>query len=158
MESRDSWNPSKIGWATFIRKLYARHKPDGGALILRVIIGLVFLLHGWSKVTAIAGTIKFFGMLGLTPFMAYFVGYMEVVGGILLILGFLVKPTVVALAVDMSVVVWGLASQGHGFFWGHELEFVLLVCLLAVYVMGPGRYSLAYAWLSRKGRANSPQI
>ena len=84
--------------------------------------------------------------------MAYFVGYMEVIGGILLILGILTKPTCVALAVDMAVVVWGLASA-HGFFWGHELEFVLFVSLLAIYVMGPGRYSLAYLWLRKKQRA-----
>ena len=149
MESYSQWDPKQIGWGGFFKKLYAHHKPDGGALIL-ARPHRPGLLPPWleQKITAIAGTIKFFGMIGLTPAMAYFVGYMEVIGGILLILegGGIrtLKPTCVALAVDMAVVVvWGLASD-HGFFWGHELEFVLFVSLLAIYVMGRSRYSLAY--------------
>jgi putative oxidoreductase len=147
----ENWDPKQIGgWKGFLKQLYRHHKPDGGALILRLIIGAVFILHGLPKLENMSGTVHFFATLGMVPFMAYFVCWLELIGGALIILGFWIKPVCVALAVDMAVVVWGLPAPHGGIFFGHEYEFVLLILLLSLYIGGPGKYSLARLWLNRK--------
>lgn len=123
---------------------YRQHHSSGGVLILRVMIGLVFLLHGYDKVSDIAPVIKFFGMLGLSSFQAYLVGWVELLGGALIILGILMKPSTVALMTVMAVAVFGIPGKSSGLFWGHEYEFVLMILLLGLYVTGSGKYSLAH--------------
>ncbi|MFA6432258.1 MAG: DoxX family protein [Candidatus Paceibacterota bacterium] len=125
---------------------YHQHQSSGGALILRVMIGLTFLIHGYDKLADIAPVIKFFGSLGLSPFQAYLVGWVELVGGALLILGLFMKPSTIALMTVMAVAVFGVPGKSTGLFWGHEYEFVLLIALLGLYVLGSGRYSLLHVY------------
>ncbi len=150
-DQNENWNLKEIGgWKGFIKQLYRHHKPSGGALILRVALGLLFISEGWTKLNGIAGTEHFFATLGLTThFWVYLVAYTEFIGGILILLGLLAKPVCVALAIDMAVVVWGVPAHG-GAFWGHSFEFFLLLTLLSLYIGGPGKYSLAHLWLKRK--------
>ena len=149
----EKWDLKQLGFWGFIRQLYRHHKPSGGELILRLARGALFIYEGWTKLSGIAGTEHFFAMLGLVSHgWVYLVAYTELIGGILLVVGLLTKPVCVALAIDMAVVVWGVPSKG-GFFWGHPYEFYLLMTLLALYVMGPGKYSLARLWLQCPRRA-----
>jgi putative oxidoreductase len=126
--------------------MYRNHNASSAALILRIALALIFITEGWAKIADIAGTAHFFSMIGLTSaFWVYLVGYTEFLGGLLLAIGFLTKPVCVALAIDMAVIVWGLhMGRGGGLFWGHAYEFFLLLTLLAMYALGPGKYSLAY--------------
>jgi putative oxidoreductase len=144
-EPNENWNLGEIGgWKGFVKQLYRHHKPSGGALILRIALSLVFITEGWAKITGIAGTEHFFAMIGLTAhFWTYLVAYTEFIGGILILLGILTKPVCVALAIDMSVIIWGLPAPHGGLFWGHTEEFFILLTLLSLYVGGPGKYSLA---------------
>jgi len=59
------------------------------ALILRVTLGVLFLVHAGLKVFVFtpAGAAQFFGSLGLPPALAYLTIAAETVGGIALILG-----------------------------------------------------------------------
>ena len=148
-DQNENWDLGAIGGRRgFIRQLYRHHKPSGGALILRLALGAVFICEGWTKLSGMSGTEHFFVMLGLAGSTAYFVAYVELIGGILLVLGLLTKPVCVALAIDMAVAVWGVPSHG-GAFWGHPFEFFLLLANLSLYIGGPGRYSLAHLWLER---------
>lgn len=130
--------------------MYRNHNASVASVILRLAIGVTFILHGWQKISDPAANVHFFTMLGLGAFTAYFVSYVEFLGGILLIVGYLIKPVCVALAVDMAVVVWGL--PGKGLWWGHEFEFILIVILFAMYALGAGKYSLAYLYLKAKDK------
>ena len=58
-----------------------------GALLLRVSLGSVFLAHGLLKVLVFtpAGTVGFFGSLGLPAWLAYATMAAEIFGGLLLI-------------------------------------------------------------------------
>ncbi len=151
-EPDENWNLKQIGgWKGFVRQLYRHHKPSGGALILRIALGLLFISEGWTKLHDLAGTIKFFDMLGFSGPAGWvmLVAYVELIGGILILLGLLTKPVCVALAIEMAVIIWGVSSHG-GAFWGHPFEFFLLLALLSLYIGGPGKYSLAHLWLRRK--------
>lgn len=59
------------------------------ALVLRVILGVMFLAHGLTKLLVFtpAGTAGFFESIGFPGFLAYPVIAFEVVGGLFLILG-----------------------------------------------------------------------
>ena len=122
--------------------MYKHHNHSGGALILRLLLGVVFMYHGWIHVSHMEITAKFFGIIGVGG-MAEFVSWLELIGGALIFLGILIKPVCVALATVMAVVVFGLPPKHPDLFLGHELEFVLLVSLLSLYIGGPGKYSVS---------------
>ncbi len=147
--SHSSWDIKKIGWGGFIKKLYFHHKPSGGILLIRLVIGLLMLAAGWWKVTHIDMALGFFQEMGFSAFEGYLVSWVELVGGILLILGIFTKPVSVAFAIEMAVIVWGTAASPSIIYWGHDYNFVLLVIFLGLYLMGPGRYSLSYLWLKK---------
>ena len=52
------------------------------------MIGLIFVLHGWSKFEGgISGTVGFFESIGIPGFLASVVAIIELVGGAAMILG-----------------------------------------------------------------------
>ena len=120
---------------------------DIGLLILRVIVGIVFIAHGYMKYKmGIAGTTGFMTNLGvpLPSVAAPFSIAAEMGGGIALILGILTLPVGLALTLDM---IGAITFAKH---WaelvgpkGYELEILLLAASLALALTGPGRFSLA---------------
>jgi putative oxidoreductase len=120
--------------------------PSAGVLVLRVVVGLTFLLHGLDKLGDLSSAELLFTSLGIPApgLMAPFVGGTETVGGVLLIAG-LVTPLVgAALAIDMLVALL-TAHLGQGFFardGGIELELLLCGASLGIGLAGAGRFSL----------------
>lgn len=113
--------------------------------LLRVVVGATFLLHGLPKLQNMAGTARFFGQLGfpLPEAVALFIGLLEVVGGVLLILGLVTRWVALLFVCEMIVAivlvkakVGYIAPPGQGA--GAELDVLLLVGAFAVLVLGPG--------------------
>jgi len=118
---------------------------SAGLLVLRLIVGVTFLLHGLDKLGDLAGTEEFFASLAIPApgLMAPFVALTETVGGLLLIAGLATPLAGVALAADM-VVALVTAHIDKGFFaadGGFELVFLLGGASLAVALTGAGRFS-----------------
>ena len=116
-----------------------------GLLLLRLVVGVTFLLHGLDKLGDLSGTEALFASLEIPApgLMAPFVAVTETVGGLLLIAGLATPLVGVALAVDMSV---ALLTQhiGNGFFvrdGGIELVLLLGAASLALALAGAGRFS-----------------
>lgn len=84
-------------------------KLDQAVLLLRVFLGLLFASSGWSKVYGLfqgqTGTIEFFSSLGipLAEVSAWTVGIIELVGGVLLIVGALLSISATLLGIIMVV-------------------------------------------------------
>lgn len=135
----------------FILVLYRNRNVNTGALLLRLLLGILFVSAGWGKVTHIDMVIGFFGGMGFSPFQAYLVGYTELIAGLLVLVGLFQKPATVALAVIMAVVVWGLPGKPNDIFFGHNYDFVLLGTLISLYFIGSGKYSLSHWIQSRRG-------
>lgn len=70
-----------------------RYQYDLAALSLRITIGIMFLIHGLTKLLVFTpeGTANFFESLGLPRFLAYLIIAFEIGGGICLVLGLLVR-------------------------------------------------------------------
>lgn len=115
------------------------HNKDLGLLILRVVVGIIFIVHGYGKITGIGGTIGFFGMLGLPAFLAYVVAYVEFIGGISLVIGYGSKIAAALLAFIMLVAI--IKVHGPKGFGNSEFPLVLLASNLAILFAGSGRYA-----------------
>lgn len=75
--------------------------------VFRVLVGLLFFLHGWMKVTAITGgQIEFMSLMGLAAFI-------EIVGGVFILVGFFVRPTA-ALSAILMVFAYFMAHASGG--------------------------------------------
>jgi putative oxidoreductase len=120
-------------------------RTDTGLFVLRLVLGVTFLLHGLDKLGDVNAVQQSFDQLGIPApaVMAPLVTITEVAGGSLLILGLLTPLAGIALAIDMLVA--GLtAHTGHGFFiqdGGYELVLLLGAGCVAVAVAGAGRFS-----------------
>ncbi|MGP9693460.1 DoxX family protein [Brachybacterium sp. AOP25-B2-12] len=130
---------------------------DIGLLIARVVLGVVFVAHGWQKIDqfGIAGVTENFRGLGvpLPELAAPFIAYLELIGGILLIVGLLTPIVGVLLTLDM-VVAAILVHVSNGLFidqGGWELVGVLGAGALALAAAGPGRLSVDHAYSGRRG-------
>ena len=118
-----------------------------GLALLRIILGVVFFAHGYLKFfkMGMAGVVGFFTNLGIPAptIAAWGVTMLEMVGGILLILGFLTPILGILFAIEMAGVIY-FAKRGQGFMApkGYEFELTLLVASLALALSGPGAFSL----------------
>ena len=75
-----------------------------GLAILRIVLGIALVVHGWDKLSGgVGGVAGFFGTLGIPApgLMAWVVTIVELVGGILLIVGFLTQIAGILIALDM---------------------------------------------------------
>jgi uncharacterized membrane protein YphA (DoxX/SURF4 family) len=110
-----------------------KRREDIGLLLLRVVLGLVFLVHGRAKFQGgIEKTVGFFATLGLPGFLAYVVAVIELVGGLLMILGLGTRVISALFALVMLGAIL-TAKLSAGFLGGYELDLILLaasVCLL----------------------------
>lgn len=121
---------------------------DLGLLVTRVLLGVILIAHGWEKlVTNGAGaTGEFFDSVGVpaAQVAAVFAGGVELVGGILLILG-LLTPIVAALVVVVMFGAYLFVHQGAGVYatnGGWELVAVIALAVAVFGLVGTGRYSL----------------
>lgn len=120
------------------------HNKDFGLLVIRVIIGAIFVVHGYQKLDSIGMTIGFFSKLGFAPFLAYVVAWVEFLGGISLIIGYGSKIAAALLSVSTLVALVKVHGPngfdvGRG---GYEYILTLFAVVVGLLYTGPGRYSL----------------
>lgn len=131
--------------------------PSLGLLVLRVVVGAIFAAHGAQKIFefTLPGTIGSFAGMGvpLPEIAGPVVAFVELIGGILLILGLLTRPVAILLAIDMIAAL--VAVHLPAGLWvgdgGYEFVAVLGAAALALALTGAGRFSLDGAFL--RGRA-----
>jgi putative oxidoreductase len=120
-------------------------------LVVRVIVGVIMAAHGLQKLTEFGPSNFGEQMLGglgvpLPVFMAYVVTFVEVFGGILLIVGLLSRLAALLLTIDLVVAILlvkvnvGFLSGSSG--TGAELDLALIAGLLVILLAGPGKLSL----------------
>jgi putative oxidoreductase len=126
--------------------------------VLRILVGLIFLLHGLPKWQGLDGFAGFLGSLGvpLPGVFAFLVALLETGGGLLLILGlgtrwvallFVIEMILTTLLVKVNV---GFISPTATPGVGAELDLLLLVCAFALAVLGSGPLSVEQNVLRRE--------
>lgn len=148
------------------------HLVDTASLILRIVVGLVFVPHGYRKIFTGEGAGGFASGIpeyGLPAFLGYVVAYAEFLGALLLIAGFLTRLSAFLLACTMAVAAFHvhlpdalrMPEPGTNVVFHVlseiQLPLTLLGATVAILLIGPGRYSIDSAAnlagrFRRKGR------
>ena len=127
-------------------------------LIVRVVLGVIFFAHGAQKVfgwfggPGLRGVIGYFKQaLGVPAPLTVLAAFTELLGGLAMIVGLLVRPAAVGLIIVMLVAIATVHAK-HGFFinWalepgkghGMEMNLALIGMALAVLVGGAGALSI----------------
>jgi len=122
-------------------------KFEMSTLILRVVLGITFLVHGVAKFQGgIENIVGWFGAIGLPGFLAYIVAAIEVAGGIALILG-LGSRVVSALLAFLMIgailkVKLAVGFLGNGEMAGYELDLALLAMAVFIAINGTKMFAL----------------
>jgi putative oxidoreductase len=121
---------------------------DLGKLVLRLVLGIMVLLHGVAKLRGGVDPIE--GMLtahGLPAALAYGALLGEVVGPLLLISGFYARIGALLVAINMLFAIalahvgqLGMLNEQGG--WALELQGMFLGTAIALALLGPGRYGV----------------
>jgi putative oxidoreductase len=125
---------------------------DFGLLVLRLLVGGIFIGHGLVKFTERFGGLGLdragavFEQIGYRPPRPYLIvaGVTELVAGITFLAG-LATPMAAAALVGVMVNAIGSSKAGHGpwyFNGGWEYDVTLLVAAVALTFTGPGDVSL----------------
>lgn len=155
------------GKAMYLRKLvnyFFRIEEGGGRyhIIIRILVGGVFIWEGIIKFLYVNQGIGRFTKLGFShpEITASFIGALEILGGMMLVLGILTKPLSFIFVIEMFVAMYLtklpllfgtsplLPPQSPPIFgiWAilHEIrsEYSQALGCLFLYLSGPGRFSL----------------
>ena len=116
------------------------------ALAARVLLAILFIVAGFGKLTGFAGTVGYFGSIGLPvpTVTAAIVTALELLGGIAILAGFFSRPVALALAA------FSIASGFIGHFQPDDqmqmISFMKNLGLAGGFLMiaafGPGAYSV----------------
>lgn len=125
---------------------------DLALLVLRLVLGGVFIAHGaqklfgWFGGPGLKGTAGFFDQLGIKPgsTMALLAGLAEFGGGLLVLVGLLTPVAALALIAVMLTAILRV-HLANGFFntsGGYEFNLTLIAVAVALLIAGAGAYSL----------------
>lgn len=120
---------------------------DLGKLILRITVAVIIFFHGWFKLMHGVGWIQ--DMLGGMGFLAYGVYLAELIAPILILVGFRTRLAALIIFVDMLTAIlfvlhtsiFSINKMGGG--WAIETEAMLMLCALAIFFTGSGKYGVS---------------
>jgi putative oxidoreductase len=122
-------------------------------LVLRIVLGIIFLYHGYPKLTHSHGNMQgLFIEHGMPGYFVYVAGIIETFGGGLFLLGLFTRPAALLVAIEMCVAIWKVHSV-HGYFAVHEYEFplVLAAACFVLATVGAGLISLDHPLFESSG-------
>ncbi|CAH1208042.1 Putative oxidoreductase MhqP [Paenibacillus plantiphilus] len=127
---------------------------DIGLLIVRLVIGLLFIGHGaqkmfgWFGGYGLKGTGGWLESIGVKPgvLMAFMVALFEIVGGLSFALGLWLP---VGAALIIITMIGGIVTvHGKNGLWatanGYEYNVVLIAIAVGVALIGAGEYAIAF--------------
>jgi len=117
---------------------------DLALLLMRLMVGVVFISSGWKHVE---NPVERGKSIGMSPGLTRFLGLAELAGGLGVALGVLTQLAALGLilimfgAIYKKIVAWHTGFWGkHGDGWHYDLLFVVMCLVIAT--TGGGRYVL----------------
>ena len=121
-------------------------------LLLRLALGLVFFTHGFAKVANLTQASEMFGKMGFPGWVGVLIALLEVIGGVLLIIGLFTRIMGLIFAGEMAVAIlrvhWAQAP-----WWQLNSYELALVCGAGSFVLaafGAGILSIDEAVFHRR--------
>jgi putative oxidoreductase len=121
-----------------------------GAFLLRMALGAMWISHALLKIVVftLPGAAKFFDSVGLPGFLVYPVVAAEIIGGVVILLGFHARAASILLLPILLVAAWVHAPNGWVFTatgGGWEYPVFLAVASLVQALIGDGALALSKA-------------
>jgi putative oxidoreductase len=118
---------------------------------LRAALAAIFIAHGWTKIKDLKKNAANFNAMGFRPgsFWGTIAALLEFVGGISLLLGFLVPFLCVFYAIQfVTIIIWKWTKKtpfmGQ---YGWELDLLILAGVCVLFFVGTGAYALDHLFL-----------
>ncbi len=119
-----------------------------GLLIIRIGLGIMFILHGYPKMfggpemwVEVGSAMQFLGMDFAPMFFGFMAGVTEFFGGIFLLFGLFFTPSLIFLFLVMVVATIKNIGAAEGFaYYSHSIE--MAIVFAGLLFIGPGKYSL----------------
>ncbi|KXZ22754.1 oxidoreductase [Bacillus nakamurai] len=108
---------------------------EAGTLLLRVVTGIIFFVHGLSKFQGLEGTMQFFQSIGLPAFLVYVIATIELAGGVLIFFGLATRVIGALFAITLIGAIF-TAKLSAPFMGGSEFDFILLVASVHLALSG----------------------
>ena len=102
--------------------------------LLRLVLGIILIVHGWPKISDPQKNAKNFDGMGFKPGALWgtIAALLEFVGGIAMIIGFLVGLISLFLAIQFVVIIIWKISKKMPFVHGWEFDLLILAVILAL--------------------------
>ena len=140
-----------------LTKLSGKRSSDIALFIVRLIIGIIFIAHGYQKLFqfGIDGVSQFLSKLGfpLPGFFALILSLVEFLGGIALLLGIFSRWAALLIGIVMIIAILtvkikvGLIAQEGA---GMELDLAILANTVIILIFGPGNISIELGFLKKE--------
>lgn len=130
---------------------YAERLTPYVPLLLRIMVGLIFIFHGIPKVQNMGFFSEFVGQLGfpVPVVFAIIVTFIETMGALLLFIGFGVRWVAMLMAIEMAVTTalvkfpqYGFVASGLPAGAGAEFDLLILVASVVLFILGSGQLSM----------------
>jgi len=117
---------------------------DLGLLLVRLMVGIVFVTSGWSHISKSEERSK---SIGLSKGLTIFVGAVELLGGLGVTFGVLTQLAAICLIIIMLGAIQKKIFAWHTGFWGEKAsgwhyDLIFVVMNLVILFTGGGRYVL----------------
>ncbi|AIQ20411.1 oxidoreductase [Paenibacillus sp. FSL H7-0357] len=127
------------------------------SIIMRVVLGIIFVFHAVDKFQMGLGNVEaWFSSLGVPGFVAYVVAVIELVGGIMLILGLFTRYVsglfVIVLIGAIMTAKLSVGLLGNGQMAGYELDLGFILISLYLVVAERTPLSVDHFIMSKRSR------
>lgn len=110
-----------------------------GPLVLRLVLGIILLVHGWPKLMHVDRWEDDVEVMGFAPgrFWGPAVAVVEVVGALMLVAGVFTQVVAALLVIEFAVILCTV-KKGESLVSGYEFELLILAVALSLVFTGPG--------------------
>ncbi|MCY9670059.1 DoxX family protein [Paenibacillus alginolyticus] len=126
------------------------------ATLMRVVLGIIFLAHGISKLQmGLSNVAAWFSSMGVPGILAYVVVVLEVVGGILLIIGLFTRYVSALFIIMLIGAIFTMKLSGgllgNSQMAGYELDLGFILVAIYLFVSDTSPLSIDQALFRKRG-------
>jgi len=113
-------------------------------LVMRISLGVIMVAHGYQNTFRhLHDHVHMVASLGLPAWLGYVSSLTELLGGLLILVGFFTRPAAFAVCIDLIVAIWKVHWH-NGLMAEHGYEFPLAIATIAFALIffGGGQFAI----------------